>query len=139
MNPYDPRYPPPPQNPYGGGPGGPGGPPPYGGYGPPPYPPPYGGGGYPPPMYPPPYGAQMGSDGEATTIFVLGLCGLLVCQILAPIALIKGNTYRSTCRAMGVQPNGLATAGWILGIIGTVLLGLTLLWVLFVFLAAAAG
>src|SRR4051812_4342969 len=127
MNPYDPRYPPPPQNPYGGAP------PPYGGYGPPPYPPPYGGGGYPPPMYPMQgYGQQMGSEGEATTIFVLGLLGLLVCQILAPIALIKGQTYRSTCRAMGAAPNGLAVAGWIMGIIGTGLLGISLLWVLFV-------
>ncbi len=125
MNPYDPRYPPPPPNPYGAPPG----PPPYGAPYPPPMPySPYGM-GYPPPA----------NDSEATTIFVLGLCGLLVCQILAPIAWIKGQSYRSTCMAMGVAPSGLGTAGWILGIVGTVMLGLTLVWVLFVLLLGAAG
>lgn len=132
MNPYDPRYPPPPPNPYGAPPG----PPPYGGGGwgpPPPYPPPMPyspyGMGYPPPA----------NDSEATTVFVLGLCGLLVCQILAPIAWVKGQTYRSTCMAMGVAPSGLGTAGWILGIVGTVILGLSLLWILFVFMLGALG
>jgi hypothetical protein len=85
--------------------------------------------GYPPPQ----------NDSEATTIFVLGLCGFLVCQLLAPIAWVKGQSYRSTCAAMGVAPSGLATAGWILGIVGTGFLALTLLWVLFVLVLGAVG
>ncbi len=118
----------PPPNNYGYPPPPPGGPPGYYPYPPPPYYPPGMG------MAPPPR-----DDGDAVTIFVLGLCGLLVCQLLAPIAWVKGNTYRTTCRMMDVQPNGLATAGWILGIIGTVILGLSFLWVAFVVLVSAAG
>ncbi len=88
-----------------------------------------------PPQYPnyPPMGYPMAqspmaqrSDNEATTIFVLGLLGLVACQLLAPFAWVKGNSYRATCRAMEVEPNSLATVGWILGIIGTVVMGLSL-------------
>jgi hypothetical protein len=88
---------------------------------PPPYPAPY--------PYPGGYPMQMAprNDSEATTIFVLGLMGFMFCQLLAPIAWIKGSSYRATCRATEQLPNGLATAGWILGIVGTVLLGISLL------------
>ncbi len=40
---------------------------------------------------------------------------------------------------MGAPISGLATAGWILGIVGTVFLGLSLLWVMFVFVLAVVG
>ena len=121
-------------------------PPPYGPLGPPGYPPspygppgpppgPYPHGGYPPPgMYTPPH-----DDSEATTIFVLGLLGFLFCQLLAPIAWVKGHGYRKTAMMMGAPISGLATAGWILGIVGTVFLGLSLLWVMFVFVLAIVG
>lgn len=57
-----------------------------------------------------------------STIFVLGLLGLLLCQILGIIAWVQGNTYMAKCRNMGVEPDGLAVAGRILGIISTILL-----------------
>ncbi len=109
MNPNDPRFTPPPNpnNPH---------PYPYGLYNPPA-----------PQHYPQPQIAP--SDNQATTIFILGLLGVMFCALLAPIAWIQGSSYRSTCRIMEVQPNGLATAGWVLGIIGTVLLMLSLVFV----------
>jgi len=58
----------------------------------------------------------------ATTIFVLGLLGLLLCQILGIIAWVQGNTYLESCRRLGVQPDGMAVAGRILGIIATIIL-----------------
>jgi len=84
------------------------------------------------PYYPPP---QVGyeparNDSEATTIFVLGLVGMTACGICAPIAWAKGSGYRRTCQITGTTPNGLATAGWIMGIIGTILLGISFLFVL---------
>ena len=129
MNPYDP---------YGGG--GYGQPPPPPPYGPPGYPPPQGPYPYPPGMYPPAgMYAQPMNDSEATTIFVLGILGLVACQLLGPIAWVKGHTYRKTAMMMGAPVPGLATAGWILGIISTVILGLSLLWIMFVFVIAAVG
>ena len=47
----------------------------------------------------------------ATTIFVLGLLGLLLCQILGIFAWVQGNTYLESCRRLGVQPDGMA-ASW---------------------------
>jgi hypothetical protein len=112
MNPNDPRQPP-----YG--------------YGPqqqqqqwapqqyPPNPYPY----YPPPVVP--YETPQ-NDSEATTIFVLGIVGVTACGLCAPIAWAKGASYRKTCLVLGQPPNGLATAGWIMGIIGTILIGISL-------------
>ncbi len=58
----------------------------------------------------------------ATGIFVLGLLGLLLCQILGIIAWVQGNGYLRQCQAQGVEPEGLAVAGRVLGIISVVLL-----------------
>ena len=56
----------------------------------------------------------------ASTIFILGLLGLLLCQILGIIAWVQGNTYMQKCRNMGVEPEGIAVAGRILGIISSI-------------------
>lgn len=58
----------------------------------------------------------------ATSIFVFGLLGFLICGVLGIVAWVQGNGYRRACQEQGVEPEGLATAGWILGIIGTILL-----------------
>ena len=96
---------------------------------------------YPPnpyPYYPPPTVAYETpqNDSEATTIFVLGIVGVTACGLCAPIAWAKGSGYRRTCQVMGVTPNGLATAGWIMGIIGTVLIGIS---IVFTLIALALG
>jgi hypothetical protein len=63
---------------------------------------------------------------DATTIFLLGILGIMVCQLLAPYAWKKGNTYRDVCIIHGIEPDGLATAGRVLGMVGTVILALNL-------------
>jgi hypothetical protein len=71
----------------------------------------------------PPVGPHVqGPPPSATTPFILGLLGLVACQILAPFAWISANNYEAQCRSMGYQPEGIGTAGKIMGIIGTVLL-----------------
>lgn len=67
---------------------------------------------------------------QATVIFVIGLLSVLMCAFLGPVAFLMGNSYRKNCAAFDVRPEGLGTAGWILGIIGTIQLGLVLLLVL---------
>jgi hypothetical protein len=62
----------------------------------------------------------------ATTVFILGLLGLLICGILGIFAWIQGNDYMKRCRAAGVEPEGLAVAGRIMGMITTGLMILAL-------------
>ncbi len=65
---------------------------------------------------------SMGPKPEgATMIFVFGLLGLLVCPLLRIFAWIQGNGYEAKCRAMAVEPEGLAVAGRILGMIACIL------------------
>ena len=59
---------------------------------------------------------------NATTIFVLGLLGILVCGPLGIFAWVQGNDYMNACRRLGVEPDGLAVAGRILGMIATILM-----------------
>ena len=61
-----------------------------------------------------------------TVVFVLGLLGLLMCQVLGIVAWIMGNTYMAKCREMNVAPEGIAVAGRILGIISTCFLAISL-------------
>lgn len=77
---------------------------------------------------------------DATTVFILGLLGIILCQLCAPVAWSKGNTYVQCCALNDVQPDGLGVAGRVMGIIGTVLLVLTLIWILIIFgMMLAAG
>lgn len=66
---------------------------------------------------------------QAVTVLVLGILGLVVCQILGPFAWYLGNKEVDAIDAGRRPPEnrGMAVAGRVLGIIGTVLLGLGLL------------
>jgi len=83
--------------------------------------------------YPTPY-AQGGpmmvdTSNGGTMVFVYGLLGFVLCQLCAPVAWVKGNEYMRTCAAMGVQPSGLGVAGRVLGIVGTLLFAVSILFV----------
>ena len=82
----------------------------------------------PPPSYQPPP-----SHPSATTVLVLGIVGLVVCQVLSPIAWVKGNRVVAEIDASGGALGGRdsANAGRICGIIGTVLLALAVLITVF--------
>ena len=62
------------------------------------------------------------------TILVLGILGIAFCGILSPLAWIRGSrALRLIDEGTGDEAErGLALAGWVCGIIGTFLLGLTL-------------
>ena len=66
----------------------------------------------------------MSSSNDASTVFILGLLSLLVCPILGPFAWQQGNNYQNMCLLDGEEPDGLATAGRILGMVGTAQLAL---------------
>lgn len=75
---------------------------------------------------------------QATTVLVLGIIGLVLCQILGPFAWVMGNKELEAIDAGRRAPEnrGTANAGRILGIISTVLLAISL--VLLVLLVAGA-
>lgn len=75
-----------------------------------------------PPSYSQPAG-QNPFESRATTILVLGIVGLVVCPILAPIAWVMGNGVRRDAAAAGWPEPGTAKAGRILGMV------YTLIWV----------
>ncbi len=108
-------------------------------YGQPPQQPPYGQapGGYPaqPPMgYAP-------DHPKATTVLVLGILGLVLCGILAPFAWVMGKkTLDEIDSSNGsVGGRGAANAGYILGIVGTVILAVSVLVVIFAISIAVLG
>lgn len=96
-----------------------------------------------PPPSPP--SAPPASSSQAITALVLGILGVICCGLLAPIAWYLGKQELQAIRE-GRSPatgEGLAKAGMILGIIGTIFLVLTIIWVFFMggmaFLSAMAN
>ena len=90
-----------------------------------------------------PYGAYQAyaapaSHPQATTAFVLGLLGLVLCPPVGIAGLVMGGRVRREIDASGGQwgGRGLATAGWVLGIISVILVGL---YVIFIGIAVVAG
>lgn len=143
-----PSYPPP-GPPYGGAPAPGYGENPYGGAPAPGYGDnPYGPGAQPAPGYGgAPYGYGYGyqqprDHPQGGTILVLGILGLVFCQILGPIAWVMGNT---AMREIDANPGAYSNrstvqAGRICGMVATALIVLSILALIMVFaLAASAG
>jgi len=88
---------------------------------------------------------QYPEQSQATTILVMGILGLIICGILAPFAWVMGNKELAAIDSGLRSPENRSTAnaGRILGIIGTVLLGIGLvvaiIFFLFVFVAAVSS
>ena len=90
-----------------------------------------------PPAPPGPYGhspAPRQNSSNAVTALVLGILGLVMCGPFTAIpAIIVGRKATREIDASGgrLDGRGMAQAGYVLGIVGTVLGGLALLLVLF--------
>jgi hypothetical protein len=79
---------------------------------------------------------------QGTTVLVLGILGLVVCQVLSPIAWVMGQRVR---REMDAHPEvtwtnrGSVTAGWVCGIIGSVLLAMAVVSIVIIVVIVAAN
>ena len=87
-----------------------------------------------PPAYPPPAPQHP----QTTTILVLGICSLVLCQVLGPFAWVMGNKALREIDGSHGQLTGRDTVniGRILGIIATALLVLGILVLVGVVMAA---
>lgn len=74
---------------------------------------------------------QQSASTQALAALILGILGFTCCHICAPVAWFLGQAERKAIRE-GRSPaagEGFATAGMILGIIGSCLLIFVMLWV----------
>ena len=72
---------------------------------------------------------------KATTAMVLGIVGVVVCGVVAPFAMVMGKrTLAEIDASQGrLGGRGQAQAGYVLGLVGTILLGVAVLFLLFYF------
>jgi hypothetical protein len=93
------------------------------------------------PQYTSAYGAAAPDHPQATTVLILGILGIVVCGILAPFAWVMGNRVVAEIDASNGQIGGRgnAQAGRICGIVGTVLIGIGLLFAVGVVVIAIIG
>ena len=81
-------------------------------------------------------------DSQATTVLVLGILSLVLCQVLGPIAWVMGNNELAGIDAGRRPPQnrGTAQAGRILGIISTVLMIIGVVFlIVFLFIGLVAS
>lgn len=78
-------------------------------------------------------GQPQSASTQAITALVLGILGIFCCGLLAPVAWYLGNQEVKAIREgrSPVAGEGLAKAGMIMGIIGSILLVLSILWIFF--------
>ena len=65
-------------------------------------------------------------------ILAVGILSLLLCGLLGPVAWIMGSNHIKHCRRYRIRPDGSAQAGYYLGIIGTLLLVISLIYLVIV-------
>ena len=85
---------------------------------------------------PAPSGPTTDAGGMGPLVVAL-VAWIIGCFFLHPVAWFMGSAYEKECRARGVEPSGAGRAGKILGIVGTILMGIALLIFAFVIVGAA--
>src|SRR5918998_803240 len=100
----------------------------------------------PPPPPPPSYGSPYGGYGgrehpQGTTILVVGILSLVVCQLLGPVAWVMGNNALAEIDSnpTAYSNRGTVQAGRICGIVSSVIMIVTVVIVLIALIAAAAS
>ena len=94
----------------------------------------------PPPGYPQGQVQYAPDHPRATTTLVLGILGLVLCQVLAPFAWVMGRRTLNEIEASQgrIGGRGAAQAGYVLGIVGTVLLVLGVIFLVLYMVGMAA-
>jgi hypothetical protein len=77
-------------------------------------------------------------DDRATPVLIIGIVGLTFCQLVAPAAWVMGSRLKTEAEAAGFPEPGMGKAGRILGIVGSVLMAILVLFMVVMFVAAMA-
>ncbi|WP_203231105.1 DUF4190 domain-containing protein [Nocardioides caldifontis] len=93
-----------------------------------------------PPGYPPPVYYRVPDHPQAATAMILGILGIVLCQVLGPFAWSMGKKTMAEIDASGGQlgGRGQAQAGYVCGIIATALLGIAVAFLLVYFVIIVA-
>jgi hypothetical protein len=85
-----------------------------------------------PPARPAPAAAPAAArptDNGGMAALIVSLIGYMFCAcLLCPVGWIIGANYEADCRRRGVEPSGAGKAGKIIGLVGTIFLGLGACW-----------
>jgi hypothetical protein len=99
-----------------------------------------------PPAYPgpnaayaPAYPTAAPTNSNAIVALILGVAGLVVCQLAGPAAVLFGMKARREIRQTGEQGDGLALAGLITGAIASAILALFVVGLVVLVIIAAAS
>jgi hypothetical protein len=84
----------------------------------------------------PPSRSEPRTDTGGVGALIVAIIGWVFCGLLHPVAWYMGQSYVADCETAGVRPSGAGQAARILGLVGTILMGVI---VLFAILAAVAG
>ena len=76
------------------------------------------------------YAPTLPEHPQATMILIHGILSLLVSGLTGPFAWVMGNKAKKEIAAGQYAPSSSVTIGWVLGIIGTVFLGLAVLMII---------
>ena len=87
------------------------------------------------PGYPPPIVYHAPDHPQAATAMILGILGLVLCQVISPFAWSMGKKTVAEIDASQGQlgGRGQAQAGYVCGIIGTIILGLAVAFLIVYF------
>ena len=93
------------------------------------------------PVPPTPPGVPYPEQSQAATALVLGILSIVLCQLLGPVAWKLGSDEMRAITEGRRSPEGLglAQAGRICGIVGTCLIGLAVLFLVFSLVALLLG
>lgn len=78
-----------------------------------------------------PPASQSLTDNGGLAPLVVGILGIVLCQLISPVAWALGSRYVKDCEERGVIPSSAGKAGKILGIVGSCFLMLMLVFMVF--------
>ena len=77
---------------------------------------------------PPPSAAATLAGDSGLPSLVVALVGYFVCGLLCPVGWAIAANHEKECRAKGVEVSSMAKAGKVIGILGTIFLGINLIF-----------
>ena len=84
---------------------------------------------------------QMGNpfDSRGTNVMIIGILSFVICQLLGPVAWIMGRNLKRDAEMANYPEPGTGKAGRILGMVGTILMVVAIVFFVVIFIAGASS